>query len=188
MIATYHIISQLREDYDIKLSAIIFVQKGILLPQVVTPRDIIQAFHKFQSILPPELSLTFPPKAAYEHVLMKIVDTDVFLGYALTTPLVNNVYNLYKLVPFSTLVKDNEDTFMFIGSDSVYLLTNTLKQMYVKLGERDLSKCKVISLDWHMCELVFPLKLHIYIRNVTLDCCNLQFLQIVTGKQLHLQK
>jgi hypothetical protein len=33
-----------------------------------------------------------------------------------------------------------------------------LKEMYVKLSELELSKCKIISPQWHMCKEVFPLK------------------------------
>ena len=44
MIVTDYLRSHLREDHNIILSAVIFVQKGMLLPQTITPRDIMQAF------------------------------------------------------------------------------------------------------------------------------------------------
>jgi hypothetical protein len=37
MIIAEHLVSQLRQEYDIILSAITFAQKGILLPQIITP-------------------------------------------------------------------------------------------------------------------------------------------------------
>jgi hypothetical protein len=39
-----HLIGQLKKEYDPLLFAVIFVQKGILLPQIITPGDIIRAF------------------------------------------------------------------------------------------------------------------------------------------------
>jgi hypothetical protein len=34
----------------------------------------------------------------------------------------------------------------------------TMKQIYVKLNELELDKCKIISLDWRVCKQAFPLK------------------------------
>jgi hypothetical protein len=56
MIIVEHVVSQLREEYDIILSAINFAQKGILFPQIITPEDIIETFQQSQSILPTALS------------------------------------------------------------------------------------------------------------------------------------
>jgi hypothetical protein len=122
MIIIEHLISKLREDYDIILSAIIFAQKGILLPQIITSEDIIEAFQKSHLILPHDLSLRSTARVAYESVLINITDIDVFLndnilGYILRIPLVHSVvYNLCKLIPFLTHVKNSQDTFVFTGS------------------------------------------------------------------------
>jgi hypothetical protein len=72
------------------LSAIIFTQKGILLPQIITSEDIIQAFQNSHSILSSDLALPSTVRVAYEHVLMNIIDIDVCvmnstLGYVLRT-------------------------------------------------------------------------------------------------------
>jgi hypothetical protein len=81
------------------------------------------------------------------------------LGYILKIPLVHSaVYNLNKLIPFPTKVKNSEDTFVFTGSEEDYLLMDTLKQMYVKLSELELRKCKIISPEWRTYKQVFPLK------------------------------
>jgi hypothetical protein len=164
MIVIEHLISQLKGEYDTLLFAIIFAQKGILLPQIITPGDIIRAFQNSHSILPHDLSLPTPARVAYEHVLMNIVDIDVFLnddvlGYVLKTPLVNSaVYNLYKLIPFPTKVNSSENTFVFIEGEKDYFMIDTLKQVYAKLSELDLDKCKVISPDWRICKQTFPMK------------------------------
>jgi hypothetical protein len=164
MIIVEHLVSQLREEYDIILSAITFAQKGILFPQIITPEDIIEAFQQSQSILPTDLSLPSTARVAYKHVLMDIVDIDVFLndnilGHILRIPLVHCVvYNLYKLIPFPTKVRNSEDTFVFISSEENYLLMDTLKQIYAKLSDLQVGKCKTISPELRMCKQVFPLK------------------------------
>jgi hypothetical protein len=139
MVVTENLMSQLREDCEIILSAIIFAQKGTLLPQVITRENIIQAFQKSHSVFPADLSLPTTASVACEYVLMVIIDTDVFLidnilGYILRIPLVNSVvYNLYKMIPFPTKVKNSRDTFVFIGTEKNYLLMDTLKQSMLNL-------------------------------------------------------
>jgi hypothetical protein len=72
------------------LPAIIFAQKGILLLQIITSEDIIEAFQNSHSILSSDLSLPSTARLAYEHVLMNIIDIDMcvinsILGYVLRT-------------------------------------------------------------------------------------------------------
>ncbi|PNF43974.1 hypothetical protein B7P43_G00917 [Cryptotermes secundus] len=164
MIIIEHLIGQLKEGYDTLLFAIIFAQKGILSPQIITPGDIIRAFQDSHSILPRDLSLPNTARVAYEHVLMNIIDIDVFLnnnllGYVLKIPLVNSaVFHLYKLIPFPTKVNNSENIFVFIESEKDFLMIDTLKQVYVKLNELELDECKVISPDWRVCKQTFPVK------------------------------
>jgi hypothetical protein len=95
MIIIKHLVGKLKEGYDTLLFAITFAQKGILSPQIITPREIIRASQNSHSIRPRDLSLPTTARMAYEHVLMKIIDIDVFLndnvlGYVLKIPLVNS--------------------------------------------------------------------------------------------------
>jgi hypothetical protein len=84
---------------------------------------------------------------------------DNILGYILRTPLVHSVvYNLYKLIPFPTKVRNSMDTFVFISSEEDCLLMDTLKQMCAKLRDLQVSKCKTVSPELRMCKQVFPLK------------------------------
>ena len=67
----------------------------------------MRALHNSHSSFPPDLSLRSTAKVAYEHLLMNIIDTDVFLR----TPLVNGfVCILYQRTPFPTKVKDTNHT------------------------------------------------------------------------------
>jgi hypothetical protein len=51
-----HLLSQLKEDYGI-FSAILFAQRGMLSPQIITARDIEWIFRNFYSIFLSGLSL-----------------------------------------------------------------------------------------------------------------------------------
>jgi hypothetical protein len=57
------------------------------------------------------------------------------------------MYNLHKLTPFPTKINNDENTFAFIESGKVYIMIDTTKQIYVKLNELELDKCKIISWD-----------------------------------------
>jgi hypothetical protein len=55
MIIIEHLIGQLKEVYDTLLFAVVSAQRGILVPQIITPEDIIRAFRNSHSILPRDL-------------------------------------------------------------------------------------------------------------------------------------
>jgi hypothetical protein len=65
---------------------------------------------------------------AYKHVLIIMIDIDVFLndhdlGYVLKIPLLNSaVCNLYKLIQFPTEVNNSKNTFVFIQSERDFLM------------------------------------------------------------------
>lgn len=62
---TEDLFGQLKEKYEILLFAIIFAQKGILSPQIITPGN-TRAFQNSHSILPRELSLPNTVRVTYE--------------------------------------------------------------------------------------------------------------------------
>jgi hypothetical protein len=53
-------------------------ERNIITP-IITPGDIIRDFQDSHPIVPRELSLPTSARVAYEHVLIKIIDIDVFL-------------------------------------------------------------------------------------------------------------
>jgi hypothetical protein len=142
LIITEHLIGQPKKNFDISLAAIIFAKKEIPSPQITTLGDIIRAFQNSHSILPRDLSLTIIARVAYEHVLMKIIDIDVFLndnvlGNVLKKRFLNSaaVYNLYKLILFPTEVNNSENTSVFVESEKDYFMPDAVKQVNVKLNE-----------------------------------------------------
>jgi dsDNA-specific endonuclease/ATPase MutS2 len=71
-------IDECRREYEILIDAILNSQKGLLQPQIITPAQIMKRMKASQADMPPELSLPLPPSAAYHHLVLRIIDFDVF--------------------------------------------------------------------------------------------------------------
>jgi hypothetical protein len=63
VIVFYYLISPLKEHYDVILSAIVSAHREIILPQIITPEDVIQPFQLSHSILLPDLFLPSTDRA-----------------------------------------------------------------------------------------------------------------------------
>jgi len=94
-------IDECRREYEILIDAIMNSQKGVLQPQIITPAQIMKHMKASQADMPPELSLPLPLSAAYHHLVLRIIDFDVFLKgnflvYIIRLPLTNGInYYLY---------------------------------------------------------------------------------------------
>jgi len=155
-------------------------QKGVLQPQIITPAQIMKHTKASQADLPLELSLPLPLSAAYHHLVLRIVDFDVFLKrnflvYIIHLPLTNSInYNLYHVLPLPIQVRNTESKFIFLFPEREYLLMETAKQYFAKLGVHELNNCKSISSRHRVCRQTQPLQLtHLYTMNVKLKCCKL---------------
>ena len=80
-------------------------QKGVFQPHIITPAKIMKHMKASQADMPPELSLPLTLSAVYHHLVLRIIDIDVFLKgnflvYIIRLPLTNSVnYNLYHELP-----------------------------------------------------------------------------------------
>jgi hypothetical protein len=92
-------IDECRKAYEILIYAIMNSQKGVLQSQIITPAHIIKHMNASQADMPPELSLPLRLSAAYHHLVLRIIDFDVFLKgnflvYIIRLPLKNSIiYN-----------------------------------------------------------------------------------------------
>jgi len=71
-------IDECRREYEILIDAITDSQKGVLQPQIITTAQIMKHMKASQADMPPELSLPLPLSAAYHHLVLRIIDVDVF--------------------------------------------------------------------------------------------------------------
>ena len=72
-------LDECRREYEILIDAIMNSQNGVLQPQIITPAQIMKHMKASQADMPPELSLPLTLRAAYHHLVLRIIDLDVFL-------------------------------------------------------------------------------------------------------------
>jgi len=72
-------IDECRREYEILIDAIMNSQKGVLQPQIIAPAQIMKLMKASQADMPPEFSLPLPLSAAYHHLVLRIIDLDVYL-------------------------------------------------------------------------------------------------------------
>ena len=158
-------IDECRREYEILIDAIMNSQKGILQPQIITPAQIMKHMKASQADMPPELSLPLPLSAAYHHLVLRIIDIDVFLKgnflvYIIRLPLTNSInYNLYHVLPLPIQVKNTESKFTFLLPEREYLLMDTAKQYFARLRADELTNCKSISSRHRVSRQTQPLQL-----------------------------
>ena len=126
-----------RREYEILIDAFMNSQKGVLQPQIITPDQIMKHVKASQADMPPELPLTLPLSAAYHHLVLRIIDFDVFLKgnfllCIIRLPLTNSInYNLYHVLPLPVQVRNTESKFIYLLPEREYLLMDTAKQYFV---------------------------------------------------------
>jgi hypothetical protein len=93
-------LGECRRDYEILIEAIINAQKG-----VITPAQIMNQLKLKQAAIPSDLSLPIPLSAAYQHLVLRISEVDIFLKgnyfvHVILLPLTSHVkYSVYQVLP-----------------------------------------------------------------------------------------
>jgi hypothetical protein len=89
--------------------------------------------------MPPQLPLPLPLSAAYHHLVVRIIDFDVFfkgnfLVYIICLPLTNSIIlNLYSVLPLPIQLKTTESKFIFLLPEHEYLVMHIAKQYFARL-------------------------------------------------------
>jgi hypothetical protein len=118
-----------------------------------------------QADIPSELSFPILLSATYQHLIVNLVDLDVFLKdrflvYVIRLPLTNHVtYNVYHVLPLPIKVRDTDSRFTFIIPDREYLLMDVAKQYYARLRADEIKECKLISPYHRVCKQSHPIQL-----------------------------
>lgn len=100
--------------------------------------------------MPSDLSLPIPMSATHQNVLFKIISIDVvlkglFLVYVIRLPLTNNVlYNLFHVLPLPIKIKGTYSKFTFIQPEHDFLLMDTAKWYFTRLGVDQINDCKTV--------------------------------------------
>ena len=83
-----------------------------------------------------------------------------FLVYVIRLPLTNSVsYNLYNVLPFPIRVKGTDSKFIFIQPEHDYLLMDTAKRFFTRLGVDEVNECKTLRKVQMVCKQTQPVQL-----------------------------
>jgi hypothetical protein len=151
-------IDECRREYKILIDAVLNSQKGVIQPQIITPAQILEQVRISQADMPSDLSLPIPTSDTYQHLLLKIISINVFLKghflvYVIRLPLTNNVlYNLYHALPFPIKIEGTDSKFTFIQPEHEYLLMDTAKRYFTRLGVDEIKDCKIVSNIHRVCK------------------------------------
>jgi hypothetical protein len=158
-------LEECKREYDILIDAILNLQKGILQPHIITPAQIVSQIKASQIDIPAELTLPVPLSATHQNLIVNILELEVFirdkfLVYVIRLPLTNHVkYNVYHVLPLPIWIEDATNQFTFILPERKYLLMDTAKQYYVRLGVNEFKDCILIMARHKVCKQNGPLQL-----------------------------
>jgi len=127
-------------------------------PQLITPAQIFEQIKLSHDDMPSDLSLPVPTSATCQYLLLRIVSIDVFLQgtflvYVIRQPLTNVSYNLHHVLPFPIRVKGTDSTFICIQPEHSYLLMDTAKRFFTRLGVNEVNERKTLSKGNMICKL-----------------------------------
>ena len=157
-------INECRREYEILIDAIINSQRGIIQPHIITPAQIINHLKASQADIPSELSLPIPLSVAYQSLVLRIIDFDVFLRnsflvYVIRLPLSNHVnYQIYHVLPLPIKIRNTTNKFIFILPEREYLLMDTVRQGFMKLKADEIKDCKQIDSYHRICKQKHPIR------------------------------
>jgi hypothetical protein len=140
-------------------------QKGVIQPQIINPAQISEQGKGNQANMPSDLSSSIPMSATHQHVLLKMISIDVFLKglflvYVICLPLTNNVlYNLFHGLPLLIKIKGTYSKFTFIQPEHDYLLMDTVKWYFTRLGVDKINDSKTVRCILRVCKQTKPVQL-----------------------------
>jgi len=115
--------------------------------------------------MPSDLSLPIPMSATHQNVLFKVISIDVvlkglFLVYVIRLPLTNNVfYSLFHVLPLPIKIKGTYSKFTFIQPERDYLLMDTAKWYFTRLGVDEINDCITVRRILRVCKQTKPIQL-----------------------------
>ena len=158
-------IEELQDQYSMLIDAVIHAQKGILQPQLISPRKILQIMKDNQAHFPLDQSLPIPLSSEYAPQLLQLIDLDVFVQgtyfvYVITLPLTSQLsYNMYHIHIFPSKINGTASKFIFVQPEKEIILVDKTKQYYTRLSLSELARCKVPTPALYVCNQHSPVQL-----------------------------
>jgi hypothetical protein len=117
----------------------------------MTPAKVIKHLKASQADIRSDLSLPVPLSVAYQNLVLRIIEINVFLRsnflvYVIRLPLSNHVnYKVYHDLPLPIKIRNSTNKFFFISPECEYLLMDTTRQYFAKLRSDEIKECKQID-------------------------------------------
>jgi hypothetical protein len=105
MLRVNNAINTLQRKSDMLISNVVNAQKGVLQPQVISPRLLMESLTKSISAFPKGTILPFPLSKDSSHLVlrvsrMKVYTKEGILAFVILLPLINRgTFKIYKLIP-----------------------------------------------------------------------------------------
>lgn len=151
----------LQRTLDILLQSIVNARKGILQPQIVSPKVIMDALTQSIPSFPKDTTSPFPLSKSSLNLIYKTCDIHVYidegiLGYVITLPLINTgTFKIYRMIPVPIPLGNNK--FAYINTKESYLCIDQTRQYYFEIGDKELNDCKMIDSQKRLCKQKQPL-------------------------------
>jgi hypothetical protein len=151
----------LQRHLDIVLESIVDARKGILSPQIVSPKIIMDTLIQSMPSFPKDTLPTFPLSKDSINSLYKVCDIHVYidediLGYVITLPLIGRgVFKAYKMIPVPIALGNHKFAYVETGESDLYV--DQTRQYYFENDEGKLNKCEVIDSQARICKQKRPL-------------------------------
>jgi hypothetical protein len=145
---------------DIVLESIVDARKGIVSPQIVSPKLIMDTLIQSMPSFPKDTIPPFPLSKDSSNLLYKVCDVHVYidegiLGYVITLPLIGRgVFKVYKMIPVPIALGNQK--FAYVETSESDLCVDQTRQCYFEIDE-ELNKCKVIDSQARICKQKRPL-------------------------------
>lgn len=161
LIQVYRIYAEVRENYELIISAITYASLGTLEPHLITPDKVIEYLRNAHiSLEQHSLPVAFNSPDVGS-VLMNIADISAvmyenILCYIVKVPLVESErYTVYRLWALPVKSVNITGVYTFLETGKELLLTDTLKKYFARVNNEDLISCKALDSNTKICKQDF---------------------------------
>jgi hypothetical protein len=151
----------LQRHLDILLQSVISARRGILHPQIVSPKLIMDALIQSMPSFPKDTIPPFPLSKNSMNLIYKVCSMHVYinegiLGYVITFPLVNRgTFKVYRTIPVPLSLGNKK--FAYIHTTESNLCLDQTRQYYFEMSNEELDNCKVMDSRTRICKQKQPL-------------------------------
>jgi hypothetical protein len=156
-----HAMEAIHRNLDLMIESVLNAQKGILQPQIVSPRVIIETLQKSSPMFPKDTMAPFTLSKDSSNLLLRICDVHIYLkngilSYIISLPLINRgIFRTFRLIPLPVEVENNR--FVYIEPSTRVLYIDQTRQYYFLTSREELRFCKIAQTNFHLCKQSQPL-------------------------------